>query len=169
MALFKAQFYEAGDEFGGLGQVVLDQRVGDAEGVIALLEGVVGAFQVGQGLVMVGVVVSSIDLDIEAGVGDGDIDGLVAVAFFEFGPDALFSEQEIQGEGVAGGGIPLVLQLFLAGDAEEEVEMIDRILGYAIVDGSLAVAAGPVGGKVFHWMGGWDFYNVKPAAIIFTD
>jgi hypothetical protein len=92
MTFTQASFYDVGDIVGGLCQMVLDQRVGDAEGVIALLEGVVGAFQVGQGLVMVGVVVGPIDLDIEAGVGDGDIDGLVAVAFLEFGADALFSE-----------------------------------------------------------------------------
>jgi hypothetical protein len=110
---------------------------------------------------MVGIVVGPVDLNIESGVGDGDIDGLVAVAFFEFGADALFAEQEIEGEGVAGGGIPLVLQLFLTGDAEEEVEMIDRIVGNAFVDGSLAVAAGPVGVKVFHWMGAGPFLNVK--------
>ena len=67
MALLKAQFYKAGDEFGGLGQVVLDQGIGDAEGIIALRERIVGAFQVGQCLVMVCIVVGPVDLDIETG------------------------------------------------------------------------------------------------------
>jgi hypothetical protein len=31
--------------------------------------------------------------------------------------------------------------------------MIDRIVGNALLDGGRAVAAGPVGGMVFHWMG----------------
>jgi hypothetical protein len=111
--------------------------------------------------------VGPVDLDIEAGICNGDIDGLVAVALLEFGPDALFAEQEIEGEGVSGGGIPLVLQLFLTGYAEEEVEMIDRILGNAFVDGGRAVAAGPVGGKVFHWMG-LILYNVKVRTVIIS-
>jgi len=148
-----AKFHKTGDVIGGFGQVIRDEGIGNAKGIVPFLKRVKGSLQVRQCLIVPGVVMGSVNLDIELGFGDSDIDRFKAVTFFEFCANTFLFEQKVEWKGMLGGSIPFVLHFLLAGNAKSELKMFQRIGGYPFVDGLLAIAARPVDDKVFHRMG----------------
>jgi hypothetical protein len=140
--------------------MVLDQRIGDSEGVIAFLKSIIGSLQIDQGLFVLGIVVRSVYLDIESCVNDGNVNGLESVELFELRGNAFFPKKEIECQGVGCGRFDLVAKRSLAGDAEGEFKVLKRIMVNLRVNLGLAVAAAMADGRAFHWIEILPNYNV---------